>query len=140
MQFKATTALLILSLVGLSLCDGIFPNDTWSSGFVRVTDRGDSLFYIHFEARNNASTAPLVFWLTGGPGCASELAIFYENGPYTLNDDLSVSVNEYSWNTDANVVWMDQPVGTGYSNATILDKNEMEIAEDFYNFLLGFIE
>lgn len=140
MLSSTSKLILIISLIGLVACDGIFPNDTWSAGWIKVTDRGDALFYLHFEARNNASTAPLVFWLTGGPGCASELALFYENGPYTINDDLSLTSNPYTWNTDANVIWIDQPVGTGYSNATILDIDEQEIAQNFYHFILGFYE
>lgn len=69
-------------------------------------------------------------WLTGGPGCASELAIFYENGPYEINDDLSLKKNEFSWNNKANVIYVDQPVGTGYSKAKITDydRNEDQIA------------
>lgn len=26
-----------------------------------------------------------VLWMTGGPGCSSELAVFFENGPYRIN-------------------------------------------------------
>jgi carboxypeptidase C (cathepsin A) len=45
------------------------------------------------RSRNNKTTDPLVFWLSGGPGCSSELAVFYENGPWKINDDLSLSKN-----------------------------------------------
>lgn len=40
------------------------------------------------------------------------------------------------------MLYVDQPVGTGYSHASIIDytKNEDEIAEDFYQFFLGFLE
>ena len=55
----------------------------------------------------------LVVWLTGGPGCS--LAIFYENGPFKINDNLTLKLNPYSWNTNANMLYVDQPVGTGYS-------------------------
>lgn len=81
-------------------------------------------------------------WLTGGPGCASELAIFFENGPYQINDDLTLKKNEYAWNNHANMLYVDQPVGTGFSKAKITDyvKNETEIAEDFYLFMTKFVE
>ena len=70
-------------------------------------------------------------WLTGGPGCSSETALFYENGPFGLNDDLSLFNNTNSWTDVANVVWVDQPVGTGFSKCSSLfhfDTNEDEVA------------
>ena len=61
----------------------------------------------------------MTVWLTGGPGCASELAIFYENGPFTINEDLTLKKNEYSWNKNSNMLFVDQPVGTGYSRCKL---------------------
>jgi serine carboxypeptidase-like clade 4 len=49
---------------------------------------------------------PLIIWLTGGPGCSSELAIFYENGPMKLVDGKPIK-NEFSWNNKANLLFID---------------------------------
>jgi len=68
------------------------------------------------RSRGDKDNDPLVFWLTGGPGCSSELAVFFENGPWKINEDLSLSKNPYSWNEHSNIVFVDQPVGTGFSN------------------------
>jgi len=38
-----------------------------------------------------------VIWLTGGPGCSSELAVFYENGPFKIANNLSLVWNEFGW-------------------------------------------
>jgi len=38
-----------------------------------------------------------VIWLTGGPGCSSELALFYENGPFKIANNLSLVWNDYGW-------------------------------------------
>lgn len=67
---------------------GIFGNaEQWKTGIVPV-DRIDDIFYWIFQSRRDtAATDPLVLWLTGGPGCASEVALFYENGPYAFNAD-----------------------------------------------------
>lgn len=59
-----------------------------------------SMFYFFFESRSNKKTDPLLLWMTGGPGCASELAIFYENGPFQIIDNidnLTLAWNDYGW-------------------------------------------
>lgn len=99
---------------------------------------GDDMFYWLFRSRRSPDTDPLVFWLTGGPGCSSEVAIFYENGPFTINDDMTLKTNEYSWNDVSNIAFIDNPVGTGFSEITEhdhLDKTEEEIAADMYLFI-----
>jgi hypothetical protein len=55
------------------------------------------MFYFFFESRDNNKNAPVVIWLTGGPGCSSEIALFYENGPFTIANDLSLKWNDYGW-------------------------------------------
>jgi len=70
------------------------------------------------------------------------LAALTENGPFFLNpEDLTLKKNEYSWNYKSNVVYIDQPVGTGFSKAGISDYvvNEKGVAKDFYIFLIGFL-
>lgn len=51
----------------------------------------------------------------GGPGCSSELAVFYENGPWTLDADLNPVETEYGWDRAAHMIYVDQPIGTGFS-------------------------
>ncbi|EFQ30402.1 serine carboxypeptidase [Colletotrichum graminicola M1.001] len=74
-------------------------------------------FFWFFEARNNASTAPLALWLSGGPGCSSMLGLFQENGPCTFNKGggAEPTLNPNSWNNFANMLYVDQPIGTGFS-------------------------
>jgi len=76
----------------------------------------------------------LVIWLTGGPGCSSELAIFFEQGPFKINDDVTLRINPWSWNNASNLLFVDQPVGTGYSHGEKKDfvHNETEVSEDFH--------
>lgn len=54
------------------------------------------MFYFFFESRSSKKD-PVVIWLTGGPGCSSELAVFYENGPFTIANNLSLQWNEFGW-------------------------------------------
>lgn len=112
-------------------------------GFIPMdVNKGDDIFYWYFQARENPETAPLVLWLTGGPGCSSELAIFYENGPMKIKGK-TLTVNPHSWNSKANLLFVDQPVGTGFSKAAKiwdLKVTELQIAENLYETITKFIK
>lgn len=56
------------------------------------------MFYFLFESRGKKED-PVVIWLTGGPGCSSELAVFYENGPFTISNNMSLAWNKFGWDT-----------------------------------------
>jgi cathepsin A (carboxypeptidase C) len=136
--------LFILTTVSVIVCrtdSTIFIGEDIESGIMDLGN-GDDMFYWLFRSRNAPSTDPLLIRLSGGPGCASEFAIFYENGPFTINDDLSLKNNPYSWNNNANVLYVDQPFGTGFSETTdpehyALNYDDM-IAEPFFRFLIEF--
>lgn len=53
--------------------------------------------------------------MTGGPGCSGLLALFVENGPYQVDAKGTLTLNPFAWNNNANVIWIDQPVGSGFS-------------------------
>jgi serine carboxypeptidase-like clade IV len=96
------------------------------------------------ESRNAPATDPVILWLTGGPGCSSILALLSENGPYRMKpNSTDLIINPYSWNEKANVLYVDQPVGTGFSYSNTSKDyahNEKKIAEDMYNFLKEFLQ
>ncbi|KAH0979965.1 hypothetical protein GBA52_007142 [Prunus armeniaca] len=98
------------------------------------------MFYLFFESRTNKKD-PVVIWLTGGPGCSSELAVFYENGPFNIANNLSLVWNEYGWDKASNLLYVDQPIGTGFSYSTDRrDSRHSEdgISNDLYDFLQAF--
>ncbi|KAJ3490468.1 hypothetical protein NLG97_g5770 [Lecanicillium saksenae] len=85
------------------------------SGYQTV-GKNQNMFWWFFEARNNAKNAPLALWLNGGPGCSSLIGLFQENGPCTFNDGGSQpKLNPHSWNNFANMLYVDQPIGAGFS-------------------------
>merc|ERR1712079_903955 len=119
------------------LCD---PNVQQHSGYINFEGSlGEkSYFFWLLESRSNPVTDPLVVWLSGGPGCSSQLALFAENGPCTVNEDGSDTIpNPYSWTNKANVIWVDQPAGTGFSSG-VYDYGENGVQIDFYAFLQKF--
>ncbi|XVF44963.1 hypothetical protein PTKIN_Ptkin02bG0165300 [Pterospermum kingtungense] len=82
------------------------------------------LFYYFIESERSPKDDPLLLWLTGGPACSAFSGLVYEIGPLTFNYDHSsgnkptFDLNPYSWTKVANIIFLDQPVGTGFSYAT----------------------
>ncbi|KAK8496176.1 hypothetical protein V6N11_056995 [Hibiscus sabdariffa] len=100
------------------------------------------MFYFFFESRNSKKD-PVVIWLTGGPGCSSELALFYENGPFHFSNNLSLVWNDYGWDKASNILFIDQPTGTGFSYTTDradIRHNETGISNDLYDFMQEFFK
>lgn len=97
-----------------------------------------------FEARNRQPDAPLLLWLNGGPGCSSIAnGLLLEHGPCVINTaDMGESTvyNENSWNEIANIIYLDQPAGTGYSYSSDGSKvdTHIDLAKDVYAFLQMF--
>ncbi|XAR51158.1 Sinapoylglucose--sinapoylglucose O-sinapoyltransferase [Bertholletia excelsa] len=79
------------------------------------------LFYYFVESQRSPDHDPLILWFSGGPGCSSFSAFFYENGPLYLElegdiDGLpKLSLNKNSWTQLANILYVDVPVGSGFS-------------------------
>lgn len=88
------------------------------SGYVDVS-ADEHIFFWFFEARNvNATTAPLTTWINGGPGTSSMVGLFQEVGPCAIDADGNVVNNPYSWTNASNLLFIDQPVQTGFSYST----------------------
>ncbi|KAJ4792988.1 Carboxypeptidase [Rhynchospora pubera] len=112
-----------------------------NAGYYRLPHtHAAKMFYFFFESRGKSSD-PVVIWLTGGPGCSSELALFYENGPFKIADNLSLVWNQYGWDKASNLIYVDQPTGTGFSYSTDprdIRFGEKGVANDLYDFLQAF--
>ncbi|KAK4235296.1 hypothetical protein C8A03DRAFT_46548 [Achaetomium macrosporum] len=73
-------------------------------------------FFWFFEARKDPHNAPLSLWLQGGPGAPSTPAALGENGPCIVTrDSKDTIINPWSWNNEVNMLYIDQPVQTGFS-------------------------
>ncbi|EER15697.1 conserved hypothetical protein, partial [Perkinsus marinus ATCC 50983] len=97
------------------------------------------LFFWLFESRSDPSQDPLILWLNGGPGCSSMIGLFSENGPCRLNEDGNgTKLNPYSWNTRANLLFVDQPAGAGFAEGPPVTNGSFGAADDLYLALQGF--
>ncbi|XP_057870483.1 serine carboxypeptidase-like 45 isoform X2 [Cryptomeria japonica] len=115
------------------------------AGYVTVDQRSDrALFYYFVEAETEPDLKPLVLWLNGGPGCSSfGVGAFSENGPFQPKGDKLVR-NGYSWNKEANVLYLESPAGVGFSYSSdqsyYVGVNDTLTANDNLLFLLGWFK
>lgn len=120
--------------VSPSLCV-IFQAHILSSAYTGYIDvQARHLFFYFFESRNDPDQDDIIFWTNGGkshlstrdrllknvdtgPGYSSSMGLFMEHGPCSTLESVEPEYNPYSWTTNANVFYVDQPVGTGFSYA-----------------------
>ena len=115
------------------------------SGYLTVNSTEVKSFFFWFiESRNAPLEAPTSLWFSGGPGASSMFALVGENGPCLVlakNDTTAPPVhNPYSWTEASNMLYIDQPSGTGFSIGTNgVIKSEHEVADDMYLLLETFL-
>ncbi|KAK6819855.1 Serine carboxypeptidase [Aspergillus parasiticus SU-1] len=123
-----------------------FPNATlplsWAGRLpVPETPAGNSLFFWLFEAEDPTYDENLIIWFNGGPGCSSLIGLTTGNGPVSFDGNSTRLIqNPHSWTKLGHVLYVDQPVGTGYSTASnpypVLDNDR--VTSDFYRWLRNF--
>ncbi|KAJ9162956.1 hypothetical protein P3X46_022686 [Hevea brasiliensis] len=121
------------------------PTVTFSqfSGYITVNEEhGRALFYWFIEATSIPYKKPLVLWLNGGPGCSSvAYGASEEIGPFRIDrTGSSLYLNKYSWNTEANILFLESPAGVGFSytntSSDLIDSGDKRTAEDALVFLI----
>ncbi|XP_060527439.1 venom serine carboxypeptidase-like [Cylas formicarius] len=93
-----------------------------------------------FPSENDYENDPVLLWLQGGPGSSSLFALFTENGPFIIDGDLNVTIREIYWSQFHSVLYIDNPVGSGFSftDEDGYAQNETKVGSDLYNSLLQF--
>ncbi|KAK8138060.1 hypothetical protein PG984_001440 [Apiospora sp. TS-2023a] len=112
------------------------------TGWINVTEE-KRLFFWFFESRSAPQDDPVMVWLNGGPGGPSMMGLFSEIGPCLAAKDGNGTVrNEHSWTNFANVLFIDQPAGVGFSSVNGGTEGGpdkiAEASEDFDKFLSTF--
>ncbi|KAL9067164.1 MAG: hypothetical protein Q9161_007060 [Pseudevernia consocians] len=102
-----------------SLPDVNFDIGEMYSGLIPIDEKNASraLFFM-FNPTIGEPVDEVTIWLNGGPGCRTFAPV----------------ENPYSWVNLTNMLWVEQPVGTGFSIGEITAMTEEEIAQDFINF------
>ncbi|KAK8299970.1 hypothetical protein V6Z11_D05G352600 [Gossypium hirsutum] len=139
--FEIIFILFIFLLLGID--SNAFPMNDWLSklprqpdvnfrqfaGYIEVDENvdGRSLFYYLVEAEKEPMTQPLTIWLTGGPGCSLVGDAFGSVGPFIVTKDAhGLQTNSFSGNKVSNLLFIDSPIGSGwsYSNSSSDYNNE----------------
>ncbi|CAB3223806.1 unnamed protein product [Arctia plantaginis] len=109
-------------------------------GYVDVRTGAHMFYWLFYTTADvpNYTDRPLIVWLQGGPGGSSTgIGNFEILGPL----DLRLQERNYTWVKNFNVLFVDNPVGTGYSyvdDLNLLTTTNDEIALDFVNLMRGF--
>lgn len=113
---------------------------SYSAYFTVNKTANSNMFFWYFEAAKNASSAPVVVWLQGGPGASSLFGLFTENGPFYVDKEMNLAAREFSWHNDHHLIYFDNPVGTGfsYSDEDGYARNEVDVGINLHEAMQQF--
>ena len=112
------------------------------SGYLNLENTSKNIHYWLAESEADPSTDPLVFWTNGGPGCSGLIGFLTEQGPFRPDENGKLKMNEWRWNKIANMVFLEQPVGVGFSysdNSADYEIGDDQAAKDNLQTILAFI-
>ncbi|GMI88721.1 serine carboxypeptidase-like 20 [Hibiscus trionum] len=124
----------------------VFPSKHYS-GYVSIGEK--NLFYYLVVSERSPGKDPVVLWLNGGPGCSSFDGFVYEHGPFNLQEGNpkgtlpTLHLNPYSWSKVSNIIYLDSPVGVGFSysrKTSAYTTGDLETAADTHAFLLKWFD
>ncbi|KAF2803373.1 alpha/beta-hydrolase [Mytilinidion resinicola] len=99
------------------------------------------LFFWFFPSTNPNPGEEITIWFNGGPGCSSLSGLLTENGPFVWDaGTLAPTPNPYTWVNLTNMVWVEQPVGVGFTQGTPNITNEVELGLEFIGFYKQFVD
>ncbi|KAK3420309.1 hypothetical protein EUGRSUZ_G01116 [Eucalyptus grandis] len=92
------------------------------TGYISVGEV--EFFYYFVQSTGNPGADSLLFFMNGGPGCSGLNAFLFQIGPLKFNiTDYtgglpSLIYEPDAWTKTANIIFIDAPVGAGFSYAT----------------------
>ncbi|KAF7523247.1 hypothetical protein G7054_g11821 [Neopestalotiopsis clavispora] len=114
------------------------------AGLMPITADPDDerqLFFWYSVSTNSAAKDEILIWLNGGPGASSLEGLLQENGPFLWQFGTFRPVpNPWTWVNLTNVVWVEQPLGTGFTQGNASATTEEEVAQQFLGFWKNFVD
>lgn len=99
------------------------------------------LYFWYFPSTNPLANDEITIWLNGGPGCSSLEGLLQENGPFLWQYGTFAPVpNPWTWVNLTNMVWVEQPVGTGFTQGIPDVTDETGVASEFLGFWKNFVD
>jgi len=125
--------------------DDVLPSRHFSGYLDIGVSKQKHLHYWLVESEVDPASAPVVVWMNGGPGCSSLDGFIYEHGPFRVNtsDPKRLQRFDYTWSKLANVIYLEAPVGVGFSysdDRRDYERNDDNTAEDNVDALNAFFE
>lgn len=103
-------------------------------------------FFWKFQDHEASVEKPLIFWLNGGPGCSSMDGALVESGPLRVDAKGNAYLNSGSWHSRGDLVFVDQPFGTGFSSIknhhddTLMEESLDTASNHFVKFLINYFK
>ena len=124
------------------LVDGQVQPCSYAGTMASNADGSHQLFFWMFPSED--PDAPVAIWLNGGPGASSSFGLFLENGPLVIKEpskgSFEVYANDNTWAKAATTIFIDQPVGTGFSYGDSFVNNLDDAASEFVTLLTNLWE
>lgn len=149
MKGRTGVTLLILMLLTACIKTEVIFEDKPRTGYVDIfpedNNQKNQIFYWLYNPQNADKNAPLIIYINGGPGCASTRGSFTQTGPVQVlsysEKNKTATRNPYGWNKKNYIVFIDQPIGVGFSTSTSdrEPRNEQDLQEHFKRFMRGFM-
>ncbi|PQE04801.1 carboxypeptidase cpdS protein [Rutstroemia sp. NJR-2017a BBW] len=107
----------------------------------KAANESSQLYFWFYPSTNPLADDEILIWLNGGPGCSSLEGLMQENGPWIWQYGTYAPVpNPWTWVNLTNVVWVEQPVGTGFSQGIPTATSEEDVAAQFLGFWENFVD
>jgi serine carboxypeptidase 1 len=144
------TCVVAAALLAVACHAASFPAKKY--GYVNINATYDSNMFYAIRGQASATEAtraerPLVMWLQGGPSASSLFGMLLENGPekvvkQTAAPGYALVDRVHSWANYANMLYVDNPVGTGFSytkDPKGFATSDDAVAADLVTFMQGFL-